>query len=67
MSATLWWAEYREWYFELATLATSAPWDPPKGHKQRIYSDGTFSFREDDIGGQFDYLEEQLWAERRGL
>ncbi len=49
------------------TLATAAPWDPPKGHKHRVYSDGTHSFRDKDIAGNFDEVEEQLWAFRNGL
>ena len=62
----LWWSEWRDLYFELATLGTSSPWDIPKGGK-RIYSDGNFSFTEKEIGGQYDYLEEQLWSFRNGL
>ena len=62
-----WWSEWRDVYFQLMTLATSAPWDPPKGHKYRVYSDGTRSFRERDIAGNFDEVEEALWALRHGL
>lgn len=62
-----WWSAYRDWYFALSTLATSAPWDPPKGHRHRVYSDGDFSFHESEIAGNFDELEEALWAFRRGL
>lgn len=62
-----WWSTYRYWYFALSTLGTGAPWDPPKGHGHRIYSDGTRSFREKDIAGNFDEVEEALWAIRCGL
>ena len=54
------------WYFNLSTLGTSAPWDTPKG-KKRVYSDGDHSFYEKDIKGNFDELEESLWAYRNGL
>lgn len=49
------------------TLSTSAPRGTPKGHKNRIYSDGDRSFRERDIAGNFDEVEEALWAFRNGL
>lgn len=61
-----WWSEYRDWYFNLLTLGTSAPWDTPKG-KRRVYTDGDHSFYEKDIAGNFDCVEEQLWAFRHGL
>lgn len=61
-----WWSEWRNLYFELMTLSTAAPWDPPKGHAHRVYSDGSRSFREKDIAGNFDCVEEQLWAIRNG-
>jgi len=61
-----WLSDYRSLYFELMTLSTSAPWDTPKG-KKRVYSDGTLSFYEADIKGQFDEVEEQLYFHRRGL
>lgn len=61
-----WWSVHRWWFFSLSTLATSAPWDTPKG-KKRVYSDGTFSFHESEIEGNFDELEEALWAFRHGL
>ncbi len=63
---TVWWAIYRDWYFTLSTLGTTAPWDTPKG-KRRIYTDGTFSFHESEIAGNFDELEEALWAFHHGL
>lgn len=62
-----WWSEYRDCCFHLSTLTTTAPWDLPKGHKHKIYSDGDRSFREKDIAGNFDEVEEQLWAVRRNL
>lgn len=62
-----WWAEWRSVYFELMTLSTAAPWDPPKGHKHRVYSDGDHSFYEKDIAGNFNQVEEALWAFRNGL
>lgn len=61
-----WWSLYREWFFRLSTLATSAPWDNPKG-KLRVYTDGDFSFHESEIADNFDEVEEALWALRRGL
>jgi hypothetical protein len=63
---TAWWSAYRDWYFNLSTLGTSAPWDTPKG-KRRVYTDGDHSFYEKDIAGHYDEIEEQLYAERRGL
>lgn len=57
-----WWSEWRNLYFELMTLTTAAPWDAPGG--PRIYSDGDISFTADEIGGNFDEIEEQLWAIR---
>lgn len=61
-----WWSEWRVLYFELSTLGTAAAWDTPiEAH--RIYSDGSRSFHEKEIGGQFDELEEQLWAIRHNL
>lgn len=62
-----WWSEWRAVYFELMTLSTTAPWDPPKGHKHRVYGDGNFEFHESEIAGHFDEVEEQLWAFRHGL
>lgn len=62
-----WWSEWREVYFQLMTLSTSAPWDPPAGHRHRVYSDGTLSFHESELAGNFDEVEEQLWAIRRDL
>ncbi len=62
-----WWSEYRDAWFQLTTLGTAADWNPPKHHKHRIYTDGTHSFREKDIAGNFDEVEEQLWAYRNGL
>lgn len=62
-----WWSEWREVYFHLMTLSTAAPWDPPKGHRHRVYSDGTFSFHESELKGNFDEVEEQLFAVRNGL
>lgn len=47
------------------TLTTAAPWDTKKG--PRVYSDGNFTFREKDIKGNFNEVEEQLWAFRNGL
>ncbi len=61
-----WLGQYRDWYFQLMTLSTAAPWDTPKG-KKRVYTDGDHSFYEKDIKGNFDCLEEQLWAFRNGL
>ena len=66
MSNRVWWAVYRDWYFSLSTLGTSAPWDTPKG-KRRVYTDGTFSFHESEIAGNFDEIEEALFAFRNGL
>jgi len=60
-----WWSAYRDWYFTLSTLGTSAPWDEPKG-KRRVYTDGAFSFHESEIAGHFDEIEEALWATRKG-
>ncbi len=60
------WSEWRAVYFELMTLSTAAPWDTPKG-KRRVYTDGDHSFREDEIAGNFDEVEEALWAYRNGL
>lgn len=62
-----WWAEWREVYFNLMTLACPLnQWEEPSGYK-RIYSDGNFSFRESEIKGNFDEVEEQLWALRNRL
>jgi len=61
-----WWVQWREVYFQLSTLATPAPWDEPRGNR-RICSDGTFSFHESEIAGNFDEIEESLFAVRNGL
>ena len=63
----LWWEEYREAWFKLTTLAAPLDWNPPKGHKARIYTDGDFAFHESQIKGEFGPVEEQLWAFRNGL
>ena len=60
-----WWSEWRAVYFELMTLATASPWEAPPGG--RVYTDGDHTFYEDDIKGNFDEVEEQLWAFRNGL
>ncbi len=62
-----WWRLGLNTGLNLMSLTTAATWDPPKGHKHRVYSDGTFSFRESEIAGNFDCVEEQLWAFRNGL
>lgn len=62
-----WWSEWREVYFTLMTLACPLnQWEEPSGCK-RIYSDGNRSFYEKDIAGNFDEVEEALWALRNGL
>lgn len=48
------------------TLTTPAPWDLKKGEPV-VFSSGGFSFRESEIKGHFDEIEEQLWAFRSGL
>lgn len=62
-----WWSTYRDWYFNLSTLGTAAPWNPPKGHAHRIYASDNFEFHESEIDGHFDEIEEALFAFRNGL
>lgn len=62
-----WWRIGLDTGLNLMTLTTSAPWDLPGSHKNRIYSDGDRSFHERDIAGNFDEVEEALWAFRNGL
>lgn len=61
-----WWSEYRNWYYNLSTLGCAMDQIDAPRHK-RVYSDGDHSFRESDIAGNFDEIEEQLWAFRNGL
>jgi len=60
-----WWSLHRDWFFTLATLGTASPWDKPKGWA--IYTSGKFSFYESEIDGNFDEVEEQLYAIRNRL
>ncbi len=61
-----WWAQWRDVYFQLMTLACGIDMLDAPSHL-RVYTDGDHSFMDSDIKGEFECVEEQLWAFRNGL